>query len=117
MNSFEQQKEALNRELRQLVEQLNGMLPRYTELLNKQDISKEEVTELGELEHFLIGINSKISEIKERLQQDLFGHTIDRYYHLKSRAVNGDRDAELVMGRLKSIFEEHLEKGTIINWN
>ena len=117
MNRFEEQKDALNRELKNLIEQLNQMLPRYTVLLNKKDLSREEVSELGEIEHFLIGLNSKISEIKERIQQDLFGHTLDRYYKLKSEAEQGDEDAKLLMERLKGIFEEHLEKGTIINWN
>ena len=117
MNSFEQQKDALNRELKQLIEKLNELLPRYTVLLNKADITRQEVTELGEIEHFLIELNSKISDIKERLQQDLFGHTLDRYYKLKSEAEQGDADAKILMDRLKGIFEEHLEKGTIINWN
>jgi len=117
MNSFEEQKDELNRELKKLVEQLNEMLPRYTVLINKSDITKDELSELGEIEHFLIGLNSKIGEIKERLQQDLFGHTLDRYYKLKTAARKGDIDAKLLVERLKGIFQEHLEKGMIINWN
>jgi hypothetical protein len=117
MNRFEEQKDALNRELKNLVEQLNEMLPRYTVLLNKKDLSRDEVSELGEIEHFLIGLNSKISEIKERIQQDLFGHTLERYYQLKAKVLNGDEEARVIMDRLRSIFEEHLEKGMIINWN
>jgi hypothetical protein len=117
MNSFEEHKNALNEELQKLVVTLNEMLPRYTILLNKENLEKEELEELGEIEHFLIGLNSKINDIKDRLQQDLFGHTIDRYYQLKSKAEAGDGEARLTLERLRGIFEEELQKGTIVNWN
>lgn len=117
MSNFEQSKETLNRELKKLVGTLNDMLPRYTLLLNKVDMTKEEIEELGEIEHFLIGLNSKISDIKERLQQDLFGHTLDRYYKLKPAAESGDKEAKIKIDRLKKVFEEELEKGQIILWN
>ena len=37
-------------------------------LLRKKDMSHEEVTELGELEHYLIEINAKILDIKNKIQ-------------------------------------------------
>lgn len=117
MSNFEQSKEDLNRELKKLVNTLNEMLPRYTLLLNKSELSRDEIEELGEIEHFLIGLNAKISDIKERLQQDLFGHTLDRYYKLKPAAESGDPDARAKVDRLRKVFEEQLEKGQIISWN
>jgi DNA repair exonuclease SbcCD ATPase subunit len=117
MSNFEQSKEDLNRELKKLVGTLNEMLPRYTLLLNKTVLSRDEIEELGEIEHFLIGLNAKISDIKERLQQDLFGHTLDRYYKLKPAAESGDQDARAKIDRLRKVFEEQLDKGQIINWN
>ena len=117
MSNFEQSKEDLNRELKKLVSTLNEMLPRYTLLLNKLDLSRDEIEELGEIEHFLIGLNAKISDIKDRLQQDLFGHTLDRYYKLKLAAQLGDPSALAKVDRLRKVFEEQLEKGQMINWN
>lgn len=117
MNKFEQHKEELNRELKKLVSTLNEMLPRYSILLKKEDMTKEELEELGEIEHYLIGLNSKIAEIKDRLQEDLFGHTLDRYYKLKPAAASGDQEALAKLERLKNVFKEALDKGHIVNWN
>ena len=75
MNDFSHNKEELNRELERFIQTLNEVLPRYSSLLKKTNVTKEELAELGEIEHFLIGMNYQISEIKERIEQDLFGHT------------------------------------------
>ena len=117
MKQFKQNREALNRELEKFVSTLNELLPRYSVLLRKQNISDEELEELGEIEHFLIEVNSKISEIKERLEQDLYGHTIDTYYKLKGKAAKGDIHAKRKLDRIRLTFEDYLQKGTFINWN
>lgn len=117
MKGFKQNKAALNKELDKFINTLNELLPRYSALLNQDNISKEELEELGEIEHFLIEVNNKISEIKSKLEQDLFGHTLDIYFKLKERSANGDLVAKAKLERLRSNFEEDLQKGGIVNWN
>jgi hypothetical protein len=117
MNDFNHNKEELNKELERFIQTLNEVLPRYSALLKKQQMTKEELSELGEIEHFLIGMNYQISEIKERIEQDLFGHTLDTYYKLKRLAEFGDADAQKKMDRLKVVFEDYLRKGNIVNYN
>ena len=65
--AFEKHKRVLNRELDQFNLILSEILPRYIELMKSEEISDEEVKELGEIEHFLIEINAKIAEIKSRM--------------------------------------------------
>ncbi|TNF46540.1 MAG: hypothetical protein EP305_10865 [Bacteroidetes bacterium] len=117
MNDFSHNKEELNRELERFIQTLNEVLPRYSSLLKKTNVTKEELAELGEIEHFLIGMNYQISEIKERIEQDLFGHTLDTYYKLKRLAEFGDTEAQKKMERLRLVFEEYLRKGNIVNYN
>ena len=78
----------MDREIERFMELLNDILPRYSSLLRKKDMSHEEVTELGELEHYLIEINAKILDIKNKIQNDLFGQTIDTYYRLKIKTIH-----------------------------
>jgi hypothetical protein len=117
MKDFQQSKDALNRELEQFTNKLNEVLPRYSVLLKKRDVSPEELSELGELEHFLIELNYKISEIKNRLEQDLFGHSLATYFELKQKSAEGDHDANIKMDRMREVFQSSLQSGSIINWN
>ena len=84
--SFDKHKELLNKELDRVNSTLSEILERYLLLIKKQDISDEELSELGDIEHGLIEINSKMSAIKKRLDDDLFGETMNQYYLLKSKA-------------------------------
>jgi hypothetical protein len=117
MKEFQQNKDALNRELEQFISKLNEVLPRYTALLNKVGVTAEEVSELGQLEHFLIELNYKISEVKHRLEQDLFGYSLATYFNLKKKSAEGDPYAAMKIERMKKVFEESLRSGNIINWN
>lgn len=117
MKDFKQSKEDLNRELKQFISNLDELLPRYSFLLKKKNISKNELTELGEIEHYLIEVNAQISEIKNMLEKDLFGHSLDVYYKLKKEAKSGDTVAKAKLERMRSTFEESLKGGSILNWN
>lgn len=117
MKEFQQNKDALNRELEHFISKLNEVLPRYTALLNKVGVTAAEVSELGELEHFLIELNYKISEVKHRLEQDLFGHSLATYFKLKKKSAEGDPYASMKVDRMRKVFEESLRSGNIINWN
>lgn len=117
MKEFQQNKDALNRELEQFISKLDEVLPRYTALLNKVGVTPAEVSELGQLEHFLIELNYKISEVKHRLEQDLFGHSLATYFKLKKKSAEGDQSASMKVDRMKKVFEESLRSGNIINWN
>jgi len=117
MSEFKYRKQEMDGEIDRFVELLNDILPRYSSLLRKKDMSHEEVTELGELEHYLIELNTKILDIKNKIQNDLFGQTIDTYYRLKIKAENGDEIAKSQMRKLKRIYLDALVAGSIICWN
>lgn len=114
---FQANKDELNKELEKFVALLGEVLPRYIALLQKKDFDKDELRELGEIEHYLIQVNAQIAEIKEKLEQDLFGHTLDTYYKLKKRFLTGDLKAGEKLEKLQAIFQESLDGGTVINWN
>lgn len=114
---FRANKDALNKELEHFISLLEEMLPRYAVLLRKADISSGELKELGEIEHFLIEVNAKISVIKGKLEQDLFGHSLDTYYKLKAKAGKGDKVSAAKLKMMREIFEESLEGGSLVNWN
>lgn len=117
MEDFSRNKEDLNRELEQFVFRLNTLLPRYSLLLKKPKPSTEEIQELEEVEHFLFEINAKITEIKNMLEHDLFGHSIDYYYQIKRKAQSGDFEAKLKLEKLREAFTESLKGDTLVNWN
>lgn len=117
MKDFKQNKAALNRELERFMTILDELLPRYSLLLDKNNLSNLELTELGEIEHYLIEVNAKISTIKNMLEQDLFGHSLDVFYKLKVKAKNGDLVAQAKLNRMRDIFEESLKLGNIFIWN
>lgn len=114
---FNQNKDALNRELEQFISILNELLPRYSQLLRKRTISPTELKELGDIEHFLIEVNSKITEIKNMLEQDLFGHSFDIYYKLKAKALVGDIHAKQKLDRMRKSFDDSLKGGNMFIWN
>ena len=114
---FNQNKKTLSRELEQFSGILNELLPRYTELINKSKINTIELKELGEIEHFLLDVTAKITEIKDMLDQNLFGHSLDLYYKYKEKALLGDVSAQLKLERLRNFFNESLKRETFVNWN
>ncbi len=117
MKDFKSNKDLLNKELERFTTILDELLPYYSSLLKKENLSNLELTELGEIEHFLIEVNGKISAIKNSLEQDLFGHSLDIYYKLKLKAKNGDFAAKAKLDRLRETFEDSFSSGSIINWN
>ena len=82
MEDFGDNKQELDEELDRFITLLNQLLPHYHSLLKKDTLDNAELNRLGEIEHYLIGVNSKIMEIKGKLEQDLFGRTLDTYYRL-----------------------------------
>lgn len=117
MKEFEKHKALLNKELDRFTVMLSEILPRYLELMKKDNISKEEVTELGDIEHFLIEVNAKIAEIKNKLDHDLFGETIEEYYKVKERARRGDIDAKKRFDKLRRTLSESIKGDLFFNWN
>lgn len=114
---FNENKKTLNRELEQFLGILNELLPRYSNLIKKDNINSVELKELGEIEHFLIEVNSKIAEIKDMLDQNLFGHSLDLYYKYKEKAKLGDVNAQQKLNRLREFFNESLKGEALVNWN
>jgi hypothetical protein len=114
---FERHKKLLNKELDKFNLILGELLPRYIELMKKEDITDAETKELGEIEHFLIEINSKIANIKSKLDHDLFGETMDEYYKVKQQAKKGDVEAKKRLDKLRETFSESIKGDTFFNWN
>lgn len=117
VKDFKQNKIALNYELEQFKSILDELLPRYSLLLKKDNLTKKELKELGDIEHYLIEVNSKITAIKEMLEEDLFGHSLDIYYKLKKKANAGDISAAAKLERMRQSFEESFKGDRIFNWN
>ena len=115
--SFEKHKHLLNQELDQFNALLGELLPRYVLLVRKEDCSAEELTELGEIEHYLIEVNSKIANIKNRLDQDLFGETMDLYYKVKAEAEKGNEKAKKKFEQLKTSLHASIKGDVFFNWN
>jgi 5-formaminoimidazole-4-carboxamide-1-beta-D-ribofuranosyl 5'-monophosphate synthetase len=92
-------------------------LPQYHSLLKKKNLTEEELKKLGEIEHYLLGVNSKIMEIKGKLEQDLFGQSMDIYYKLKVQALAGDPSAKLKLEKMRDAFAEALKSGDLVNYN
>jgi hypothetical protein len=117
VKDFKERKEALNRELAQFTSILDELLPRYTLLLEKKNISQDELSELGEIEHYLIQVNAQITALKEMLEDDLYGHSLDIYYKLKAKAEAGDEIAKAKLVHMRSAFQDALKSDAIFNWN
>jgi hypothetical protein len=114
---FKKHKQILNKELDQFNSILGEILPRYVLLVRKDDATSEEITELGEIEHFLIEINSKIAVIKNRLDQDLFGETMHMYYKLKKEAKDGNPASKQRLDTLRDSLHESIKGDAFFNWN
>ena len=115
--SFEKHKQLLNQELDQFNALLGELLPKYVLLVRKNDCTPAELKELGEIEHYLIEVNSKIANIKNRLDQDLFGETMDLYYKVKAQAEKGDVKAKKKFEQLKASLHSSVKGDMFFNWN
>ena len=67
MENFKENKRELDKELERFVTLLNQLLPHYHSLLKKKELSPDELQRLGDIEHYLLGVNADISDIKEKL--------------------------------------------------
>ncbi|MCH2224430.1 MAG: hypothetical protein MK066_06630 [Crocinitomicaceae bacterium] len=117
MTNFDKHKQLLNKELDQFNSILGEILPRYITLMKKSDSSEGELKELGEIEHFLIEVNAKIAEIKNKLDQDLFGETMELYYQVKKQASAGDLRAKEHLNKLRTSLNDSIKGDTFFNWN
>ena len=115
--NLEDHKKLLYKELDQFNSILGEILPRYIALMKKKNASLEEEKELGDIEHFLIEINAKIAEIKTKLDQDLFGETMNLYYKTKQAAKSGDLEAQKRLEKLRKVFLESVEGDDFFHWN
>ncbi|MEN9700225.1 MAG: hypothetical protein RLZZ301_1423 [Bacteroidota bacterium] len=117
MEDFQDNKSELDQELERFIALLNQLLPRYHSLLKKERLTPDELKRLGDIEHYLLGVNTKIMEIKGKLEQDLFGKSLDTYYQLKAKAMGGDPHSRLKMEKMRDAFSEALQSGEMINLN
>jgi len=114
---YKEQQAAIQKELDRFEDLLEVLLPRYNKLLSKTQLDPDELSELGELEHFLIGVTGRITAIKQLLEQDVFSHGLQQYYKEKRKATNGDPNAMEKFEKLRKSYSDALDNGEIINWN
>lgn len=117
MEDFQDQQGALDKELERFIELLHELLPKYHRLLKKDQLDQKELVRLGEIEAYLLSLNSKIMKIKGELEQNLFGKSLDTYYKLKNQAIEGNPQSRLKMEKMRDAFSEALQAGDIINLN
>ena len=117
MDDFKENKNKLDQELDRFITLLGELLPRYHELLEKEKLSQDELSRLGEIEHYLLGVNAKIIEIKKQLEQDLFGQSLNVYYLLKTQEIEGNPHSKLKLEKMREAFSFALRAGEIINYN
>jgi hypothetical protein len=107
----------MDKELSNFSIALNQLLEKYARMLKSKDLSEIELTELGNIEHFLIDLNVKISTLKRTLSHDLFGLSIDRYYKIKEKALLGDVRAQQKLAVMRASFGEVLKNEMFTTWN
>ena len=117
MENFHEQQGALDKELERFIELLDQLLPKYQFLLKKDQLDQAELVRLGEIEIYLLSLNSRIMKIKGELEQNLFGKSLDTYYKLKNQAIEGNPQSRLKMEKMRDAFSEALQAGDIINLN
>ena len=66
MEEFRTHKNELDKELESFMVLLNQILPFYHSLLNKKELDSDELKRLGEIEHYLLSVNTNIMEIRKR---------------------------------------------------
>jgi hypothetical protein len=114
---FKDKREQLNSELERFISTLNDLLPRYTALVKSDHLTADELSELGEIEYYLIEVNAKIAEIKKLLDHELFGLSIDLYYQTKEKAKKGDVQAKQKLDKMRESFNESWKSDSLIHWN
>jgi len=117
MENFHEQQGALDKELERFIELLDQLLPKYQFLLKKDQLDQAELVRLGEIEIYLLSLNSRIMKNKGELEQNLFGKSLDTYYKLKNQAIEGNPQSRLKMEKMRDAFSEALQAGDIINLN
>jgi len=117
LEDFKHSQRELDKELEQFVLLLNKILPHYHLLLKRQDLNNEELKELGEIEHYLLGVNAKIMGIKGKLEHNLFGRSLHVYYSLKADAKSGNPTSKLKLEKMRKAFVQALESGDVMNYN
>ena len=117
MEKFRTHENEIDKELERFMSLLNQILPYYHSLLKKKELDSYELKRLGEIEYYLLTVNSKIMEIKSQLEQDLFGQSSETYYKLKSEAFTGNPYSKLKLEKMGDTFTEALASGEIMNYN
>lgn len=113
---FDKYMSNLRSEMEKVLEQIRLLIPKYAALKSKTKLSKAEQKELGDIEYALIEVSPCIEEIRNLLKKDLFGSSLDYYYHTKSQAQQGDIRAKEELDRLrKHLMNDFFEKDEIMN--
>ncbi|MCB0478306.1 MAG: hypothetical protein KDC84_09090 [Crocinitomicaceae bacterium] len=106
----------LRSDMEKVLEQVRALLPKYAELKAKSKLTDEEQKVLGDIEYVLIEASPYIEEIRNLIKRDLFGNSLDYYYHTKSKAQDGNIKAKEELDRLrKFLMNDFFEKDEIMN--
>ena len=111
------QKKLLQKELEKFSFILGEILPKYLDLLKKENKNDDEKKELIQTEETLLEINTKIAEIKTKLDYALFGEKINLYYQIKAKAKTGDVNSKIYLEELKKNLEKSIKTDSFYKKN
>lgn len=106
----------LRSDMEKVLEQIRALIPKYAELKSKSKLSNAEQKDLGDIEYILIEASPYVEEIRNLLKKDLFGSSLDYYYHTKNKAQKGNIKAKEELDRLrKQLMNDFFKKDEIMN--
>ncbi|MEZ4938378.1 MAG: hypothetical protein R2799_12385 [Crocinitomicaceae bacterium] len=106
----------LRSDMEKVLEQVRSLIPMYAELKAKSQLTEDEKRILGDIEYVLIEASPYIEEIRNLIHRDLFGSSLDYYYHTKSKAQDGNIKAKEELDRLRKVLmNDFFEKDEIMN--
>lgn len=109
--------ESLQRHLRNLEQEMYEVIHRYIALMMKENPEKKDLSDLGELEYFLIAMDARIRHISYILEQELFGTSMERLLQMKNKAKAGNLIAKLKYDEMRKGFQDSLNAGVIFSLN
>lgn len=106
----------LRSDIEKVLEQVRLLIPKYAELKSKTHLTTQEQKELGDIEYVLIEASPYIEELRNLIKRDVFGSSLDYYYHTKTKAQEGNIQAKEELDRLrKLLMNDFFEKDEIMN--
>ena len=104
----EEERLKFERDFKYLVEKYIEFLSSYNRMVIKDTRTIEEEKEFQIIQQLLLNIGEVLSVALKSIGDDLFGKALDLYYHYKSMAADGDKDAQDLLEDLKPMLAASL---------